>query len=176
MNVPIRNLVALHQPDVKFVIDCGGYIGEYTDEILKRFDCKVLLFEPIPEYAEICRDKFKDKNVEIIQKAVGKDGQLEISKLGISSSQFRGGEMVKVESVSLVPFIKDVDILKLNCEGGEFDVIEDLDGHDLLKDIKEILVQFHKFKNINNYRNILSKTHSRTYSHKWDLWIKKQNV
>lgn len=175
MNVSIKSLVELHQPNINSVIDCGGYIGKYTEEILERFNCQVILFEPIPEYAEVCRKKFKDnKNVEVIQKAVGKDGEIGIFKKGESSSQFRNGEKTMVESISLVPFIKNVDILKLNCEGGEYEVLRDLDEHNLLKDIKEILVQFHEIgEDIEYYRKLLSKTHKQIYSFKWDLWIKQ---
>lgn len=173
MKVYLKDLVALHQPTNGLVIDCGGYLGKYTEEILKRFDCRVILFEPIPEYAEICRNKFKDKNVEIIAKAVGKDGEVEISKEGESSSQFGNKEKIKVPSVSLIPFIRNVDILKLNCEGAEFEIIRDLDEHNFIKDIKEILVQFHRnVEDPENCRKILNKTHKLIYDFKWDLWIK----
>jgi FkbM family methyltransferase len=174
MKINIEDIAAFHQRPKGLVIDCGGYLGKYTEAILSRFDCRVILFEPIPEYAEICRNKFKDKNVEVIQKAVGKDGEIEISKLGESSSQFKSGEKINVESVSLVPFIRNVDILKLNCEGGEYEVLKDLNEHNLLKDIKEILIQFHKIgEDIDFYRKLLSKTHQQVYCFKWDLWVKK---
>ena len=175
MKINIEDIVAFHQRPKGLVIDCGGYLGKYTEAILSRFpDCRVILFEPIPEYAEVCRDKFRGKNVEVIQKAVGKDGRIKIAKQGEGSTQFQDwGVMAEVESVSLVPFIKDVDILKLNCEGGEYEVLKDLDEHNLLKDIKEILVQFHKVgEDIDFYRKLLSKTHRQGYCFKWDLWIK----
>lgn len=174
MKVSIKGLVALHQPTNNWVIDCGGYLGEYTEEILKKFDCNVILFEPIPEYAEVCRNKFKDKKVVVIEKAVGEEGTIRISKNKNSSSQFGDGEKIEVESISLNPLIRNIDILKLNCEGAEFEIIKRLNEDNLLKDVKEILVQFHKWvEDPEKSREILSKTHRRIYSFKWDLWVKK---
>jgi FkbM family methyltransferase len=42
------------------VFDIGAYKGDFTDDIVKLFDCYVYLFEPVPQYFNYCKDRFKN--------------------------------------------------------------------------------------------------------------------
>ena len=57
----------LNKEDTAIIL--GGYKGESATKIL-RYDCKVIIFEPVPEYARILIDRFKDKKVDVIERAV----------------------------------------------------------------------------------------------------------
>ena len=185
MNLALSKLVDLHRPP-QLVYDVGGYLGNYTQEILKRFDCKVVLFEPIAEYAQICLNKFiHDDRVIVIQAAAWIDNEgTFVYKKGLGSSQFKA--LVKTDDGETVPTISLAeyltvngvpDILKLNCEGAEYALLNSLREGGLLHVIKEVLVQFHK---IDNYRRLyeeikaeMFKTHDLVYSFKhWCLWQK----
>jgi hypothetical protein len=36
------------------VMDLGGYIGNFTESIYSRYNCKVMVFEPVNRYYNIC--------------------------------------------------------------------------------------------------------------------------
>ena len=50
-----------------------------------------------------------------------------------------------------------IDLLKMDIEGAEFAVIEELDKHNKLKFIKNIVMEFHPWagKNYNNFAKML---------------------
>lgn len=159
------------------VIDCGGYLGDYTQEIVDKFDCSVVIFEPVPSSASACEERFADNDrVRVFPFAVGDvAGKRELYLNGESSSFFKSSEKTKkVQVIRLAGFLlgKKVDCLKLNCEGSEYEVLQDLYNEDMLKDIKEILVQFHRIGKIKiwSFRRLLDKTHHHIPCTKWDLW------
>lgn len=159
-------------PDSK-VIDIGGYTGDYTQEIVKRFDCYVWVFEPNPQYADICRKRFdSNKKIKIIEKAIGTD-TLYLNKFSSSLDKnwAKSDKEIKVvrtkwNDLHIIP-----DLLKINCEGGEYEALEE--DFSL---VSEILVQFHKIdgykEKIKKAKEKLSLTHKLIFSKKWDLWQK----
>jgi FkbM family methyltransferase len=165
------------------VIDCGGYIGDYTAEILLRYGCKVILFEPCPTFYEQCRERFKDdKRVTVLSQGLGRENgfkKLYVNKdaTSVFKDWAKSDEVFDVEIIKLSEFIKDkkIDCLKLNCEGSEYEIIDELYKSGKIRDINEILVQFHKIKGFNKkfQRQYLSETHELVFHYKWDLWKRK---
>ena len=185
MNVYLKDLVALHD-NPKFVVDVGGYLGDYASEVYKQFQSNVLIFEPLTDYADICSDRFTNNpNIKIIRMALGgSKGEAVIYKSKEASSLFQGLAMKGVEDgQEVVPAGKlsdfmrdDVDVLKLNCEGGEYEILYDLIETGWLPKIPEILIQFHRMKShrdmFSELQEQLSKTHELTKLEKWQLWKK----
>ena len=73
--------------------------------------------------------------------------------------------------------IEFIDLMKINIEGGEYDVLNDLIQSNTIKKIKNIQVQFHKFvnKSKTKRKKIIKKlklTHHRTYCYYfvWENW------
>jgi len=67
------------------------------------------------------------------------------------------------------------DVVKINCEGAEYAIIDDLDRSGWLGNIPEIFIQHHKIKDWEElYKTMaekLSKTHKLTNQIKtWQLW------
>ena len=183
MKVFHKDIVA-HHSQPRFVIDVGGYLGDYTSEIYNKFLCSILIFEPIAEYAEICRKRFElNPNIKVVQMALGGvKGQATIYKSKLSSSVFRElakGNNEEVVQVGLLSEFmnNEVDLVKLNCEGAEYDIIYELIKTGWLPKIPEILIQFHGIKNYKvigeELRLELAKTHKLTFKIKtWELWKK----
>lgn len=183
MKVKIKTLIDLHK-NPKSVIDIGGYLGDYSSELYKKFSCPILIFEPLKEYAEICRNRFKDnKNIKVVQMALGGfNGESVIYKSEISSSMYQGlshSNDIETVSVGLLSdfMTNDVNLVKLNCEGSEYEILQDLIRTGWLPKIEELLIQFHRLK---SYRGIgkfirveLAKTHELIFNTKWQLWRKK---
>ena len=67
--------------------------------------------------------------------------------------------------------------MKINIEGGEYSLLEDLISNRLVANIKDIQVQFHTFapnalERMKNIQMELSKTHHLTYNYPfvWENW------
>lgn len=205
MKESLENLIKLHFLDENsFVVDCGAYKGDYTALIRQKFDCKVLFLEPQSLFFEQCSSRFLgDACVFGIQAALSdKSEETDLYLNEESSSLFKewagSEESVGVNELrvtDLIDFIHSksfhkISALKLNCEGAEYQIIKDLDFSDNLRNIDEILVQFHKLnkklkneptiyfpdyqKKYKEVTGILSKTHN-IYNSKWEFWRIKGN-
>lgn len=191
MKLTLDDLVGLHTLDKScLVVDVGGYNGEYAEKIRKKFDCSVLIFEPSYPFYENLLNTFKnDVNVTIENKAIShlKNPELYLNQDGTTlykswylKNKRNEESIIGVDAVKASERFKGliIDVLKLNCEGSEYDIIADLYECDMLEDIQEILVQFHKVSElIGHYKecqDFLSQTHERTYNQKWQLWKKQK--
>lgn len=161
------------------VLDIGGYYGDFAFEINKRYSSKVLVFEPHPVYFEKCRERFKN-NTDITVYNFGlsdKNETLELSNNGDSSSFILTKHQNSI-SCSLREFssvykelkLKEVDLIKLNIEGGEFQVLNNIHQQVGFDNFKNIQVQFHNFvPNAKEKRETLIqeilKSHHPTFSY-----------
>ena len=75
-----------------------------------------------------------------------------------------------------------MNLMKINIEGGEYDLLEDLIASDYIEKIENVQVQFHTFVEHSAERMLrihkaLSNTHYRTYQYEfvWENWTQKQN-
>ena len=92
-------------------------------------------------------------------------------------------ELIEIKSIS--EFIESnkiqrIDLLKLNIEGGEYDLIEELIDTNWIININDIQVQFHDFvpnatKRLIKLREKLEITHYLTYEYEfvWENWRKR---
>tara|TARA_Y100001963_G_C6690432_1_gene404366 strand:- start:355 stop:1068 length:714 start_codon:yes stop_codon:yes gene_type:complete len=163
----------------KIFIDGGANNGCSTNKFIKRFpnadDYEIYMFEANPksctEHIEKVIDKYPDRNITYIPKAIwiNEDG-VEIfndKKCGGSNNIFKAnktGETYKVESVHLSEWIKsnfskdDYIVLKLDVEGAEYGIVEDLYKNDILSYINEAHGELHGIKknfNINDDLKLL---------------------
>lgn len=189
MSLKLDNLVELHDlSQSSFVVDVGGYLGDYSQKVLDKFDCSILIFEPHPVmYEHLLKRFIKAVNVSIENKALTRIGVPELYQNLDGSTLYESwykknqrinDEKLQVQGILASKRLKglSIDVLKLNCEGSEYDIIEDLHEHGMLKDIDELLIQFHKVPELlPHYRkciDFLSKTHEKVFNHKWQLWKK----
>jgi len=55
------------------IFDCGGFKGEYTDDIIHKYNCNVYIYEPIKEFSDRLINKYKNnKKIHVINKAIYK--------------------------------------------------------------------------------------------------------
>ena len=86
-------------------------------------------------------------------------------------------KMQKTSEFFAVHQIDLIDLMKINIEGGEYDLLDHLITSNLVSRIKNIQVQFHDFipdanSRMKNIQNELAKTHELTYQYKfvWENW------
>ncbi len=119
-------------------------------------DCKLISFEPYKVAYELLEDNIRSNNLEQIQlidKAVyNRIGSIEIyydpnnpGALAISALKERmPGVSKKVESVLLSDYInEEIDFLKIDVEGAEDLILEDLHSKNRLSLIDEMVIEYH---------------------------------
>jgi len=171
-----------------FVMDLGGYKGQWASDIYARYNCRVLVFEPVKLFAEKIEERFKkNPRVQVFCLALGKNrGQEVIALSGNGSSVYRNGQVIEtIEIEDVVEFfdkhnIKSVDLMKVNIEGGEYELLPRLLESGLVKRIKHIQIQFHDVGPdsemcMGKICRELEKTHRPTYQYKfvWENWVRR---
>lgn len=167
------------------VFDLGGFEGEWAAAIYNKYRSHVLVFEPVESFHNAIADRFSD--VEKVQPYMfGLSAVSAVQKIfvaGDGSSQFTGdGETVSLRLVNFDEFMKSVqihkiDLIKINIEGGEYDLLDYLVRSEWIKKINNLQIQFHNF--VSNargrreqIRNALAATHEITYDYSfvWENW------
>ena len=172
------------------VFDLGGYVGDFAQAINEKYGCKVYLFEPHPQFYEVCKQRFAD-NDKVIPLNYGlsdEDGEFLLSD-SVDGSSFlnpnhagKGSFSCKIKEVLGVLDelgIKTIDLMKINIEGGEYPLLTHLAHKNRLALVSEYQIQFHDFipqaiSIRNNIIEALSQTHQRTwcYVFVWENWKK----
>ena len=170
------------------VFDLGGYQGQWSSDIYSSYLCRIYVFEPVRRFADEIEQRFVLNNdISVYQFGLSNASkQLHISIDSDSSSVFTvGRDTEEVELISAIEFfqehqIQHIDLMKINIEGGEYDLLEHLIEFDLIKSIRNLQIQFHDFipnasKRMHLIQNNLSKTHSLTYQFPfvWENWERK---
>jgi FkbM family methyltransferase len=171
------------------VIDLGGYDGQWTSDLFSRYLNSVYLFEPIPTFAEKIAHRFEaNTKIKVYPYGIGDHARTDQMSLnGTGSSLLRRkpqeGTSVRIEDAAKLLHICGIsrcDLLKINIEGGEYEVLPRLIETGVISAIDNILIQFHNFETdslekMNTIQAELSKTHERTWSYTWvwENWKRK---
>jgi FkbM family methyltransferase len=150
----------VHPGDI--VVDVGGCIGMFTCLALDSGASKVFTVEPNPSLAKTILKNAsihifnkKDSPVTIINKAIGTDSTyfkhiygnkyMNSNDIGaeLTEEEFNALELISFKEFIKQYDIKHIDYLKIDCEGGEFDILtaENLDF--IKNNVKHIAVEFH---------------------------------
>lgn len=176
------------------VFDLGGYVGDFADEICKRYGCRVYVFEPHPRFYDKCVARFKSNpNILVFNYGVSDvDGQLTLTDSinGSSFLQERKGETTEIVcnvrdffSVINELDIEHIDLMKINIEGGEFPLMEHIAKQGRLSLTNNYQIQFHNFvTNATERRNsivgALEQYHKRTWCYEfvWENWERVPDI
>ena len=172
------------------VFDLGGYEGDWSAKIIEKYNCSAYIFEPVNEYYKKIVERFKD-NKKVFVFNIGlsdKNGNIDIFYNGDSSSMvFKTSTSERIEIRNICDFldeikIKKIDVIKINIEGAEFDLLNEVIKKNYQTKFDNIQVQFHKmFDDSHEKRDIirkkLSETHQLTYDYTfvWENWKIKKN-
>lgn len=174
------------------VWDLGGYLGDYTYQIRMKYNSKVYLFEPIPKFYESCSQRFQnDQNVVCLPFGLSNHTGESLMNENDDKSSFEkpndntsNNVIARLESVTETfenLGTNQIDLLKINIEGGEYDVLEALLNAKLMTRIRFLQVQFHKYApqsavRRSRIRNDLSLTHREMWNYPfvWESWELKE--
>lgn len=137
-----------------FIIDCGSHIGMsilYFKRLYPR--AQIIGFEPAPDTFRLLTENIQQnalKDITVFNKAVGnKEEKMKFfGDDSLTASLLEGRETKKsateVDVVRLSNYIdRTVDFLKLDVEGAEGMVLEDLDSSKKLPLIKQMIIEYH---------------------------------
>jgi FkbM family methyltransferase len=173
------------------VLDVGGYEGQWASDIFSKYCCTIHIFEPVIEFGDKIERRFS-RNKKIFVHKFGLSNHSKKASMLLAqdgSSLFKQGkEMVEVDLVRAEDFmrkssIQNIDLMKINIEGEEYDLLEHLIDTGFVKHIKNIQVQFHDFvpnaeQRMRRIQQRLQQTHSLTYQYLfvWENWKLNDNV
>lgn len=170
------------------VFDLGGYEGQWTSDIYSRYNCNIYVFEVLNEFYDIIKIRFaRNQKIKVFPFGLANADKTEkISVMADKTSMFREGsnskEIKLVEASGFIEknSISKIDLMKINIEGGEFDLLSHLLDTGQAEKIVNIQVQFHDIipnaeARMREIQQRLSKTHRLTYQYKfvWENWLLK---
>lgn len=171
-------------PAKSVVFDIGGFEGQWASDIYSMYKPNIYIFEPVVEFANNISKRFiNNPDIKIFPFGLSnKDLKTKISLSSDSTSIYKKGNEIDIVLKDITNFIKenkinDISLLKINIEGGEYDVLQRLIDTGLIKMIHNIQIQFHDFvpeatERMTSIRSDLSKTHKLTYQYDfvWENW------
>jgi FkbM family methyltransferase len=148
------------------VVDVGAYIGQWSKKIADRYGSTVFAFEPMDAGLKKMRQVLAaypnvhiydyglsdgDQNATMALAGPGSSIYSETSRVGFAKVKIR--DVVDVlDELGLTR----IDLLKVNIEGGEYDLFDRLIEAGWLRRIDQILIQFHEW-------------HPKAYYRRWHI-------
>jgi len=182
-----RYTYSLNQNSIVF--DMGGYEGSWSAEIYNRYHCKIKIFEPVKAFSEAIEKRFfKNTDIEVYPFGLSDKTETVVISLDKNGSSLftKSSDTEKVRMIKASDFfqknnITHIDLMKINIEGGEYPLLEDLLQNGLTKNIKNLQIQFHHFApngiaRMKKIQEALTKTHVLTYHYPlvWENWTLKK--
>jgi len=129
------------------VVDVGGNVGLFSLVARHHFPgAKIFAYEPNPFIGSYIRQNLSKLSVEIHQEAVGaRHGSIKLNLGGNSLhstvTEDPEGEIPMVDFDTVVDRAGGtIDLLKLDCEGGEWDILESSAS---IEKVKNLAMEFH---------------------------------
>ena len=170
-----RNIYKFESSNLKpIIIDCGVNIGLSIIIFKKMFPNAIIFgFEPDPIIHRVASDNIvnaKLENVTIYNEAVWiEDTTLSFYQEGSAGGRLFSGEghkTIQVKTFDLKNIInQDIDFLKIDIEGAEYDIISDLGNN--LSFVRNIFIEYHSKiaqpQKLNEILSILSRNNFRYF-------------
>ncbi len=143
--------------DTPKIIDCGANIGMAIFYFKKRYpNCHIKAYEPNPNAFRLLEKNVTQNNLKNVQLFnIGLSDQNGTVDFFLSNDkgtllgsllQERGGEnKISVQAKTLSSLIKDdqIDLIKIDIEGAEIQVIDDLVQAKKIKNCKNYIIEYH---------------------------------
>ncbi len=170
------------------VLDVGGYEGQWASDIYEKYRSNIVIFEPVSEWARKIAERFShNTDIRVYKFGLSNDNKSCPIYLADDSTSVHGsgGNYERIELVKGSEFIQkenmtEIDLMKINIEGGEYELLEDLIETRMIQRVKDIQVQFHECvpnakEKMTKLQARLEKTHYLTYQYEfvWENWRRK---
>ena len=176
------------------ILDVGGYHGDWTQAMLNRYHCRSYVFEPVPDFAGGIKKRFEEHpEVTIFEAGLGAETgkrQMEIEQDASSAYREVGNHLtIDIHYVGICDFLEilssagqktHIDVIKINIEGGEYELLEKICAAGVASCFQSIQVQFHNIPQIHAEERMkriwkeLAKTHRLTWNFRPYVWEKRE--
>jgi FkbM family methyltransferase len=170
------------------VLDVGGYMGDWANSIFEKYGAVIHVFEPVSSFYTSMENRFLT-NLKVTVHHYGlsdssKNVEIALQEDGSSTVRFESDRKERIKLVDIVDFIdkykiEEIDLIKINIEGGEYELLERMFEMDIIKKCKNLQIQFHDFypeskKCRASLREKLRLTHQITYDYYfvWENWVR----
>ncbi len=170
------------------VLDLGGYVGVWAQQVVDKFNCNVYAIEPLTEFYNQMVNKFQSNpKVHLLNVGVATENKKDFIYLGgdSTSSNLENGTKVEVEFRTISRILDEwglaeVDLLQMNIEGDEYSMLESMLKEGSIDRFKNIQVQFHLGieNDIDRHSEICQALKDRSFKSKfsypfvWEGWTK----
>lgn len=166
------------------VLDVGAFNGDWSQKIWDRYRPTIHGFEPAPSgYQAMAKRFYGNEKVNAYEYGLGGgDSDASLALKGPGSSIYDqpgrfGSVDVHIRDVVNVLDeleITDVDLLKVNIEGGEYDLLDRLAESGRLRRMRLVLIQFHEwhpraYQRRRQNRRALQQSHDEVWNYPW-VW------
>jgi FkbM family methyltransferase len=143
-----NNIVRVNQGDV--VVDIGANYGFFVESILSKGPSQIYCYEPAPNvFQRLVTNYSKNNNISFFNTAVSsKNGRInfinDISSASNRISESEDGYEVDTININILieSISKNINFLKIDCEGCEKDIFETITSENIKK-IEKIVVEYH---------------------------------
>lgn len=172
-------------------IDLGGYRGQWASDLFSRFQCRILIFEPVSDFAKNIRKRFEHNDkIRVFECALGASERTELIQIAGAGSSIHKRKRSATQTIQIIDVknwfednaIDSVQLMKINIEGGEFELLERMLDTRLLQMIENIQVQFHNIApdsadRMAAIQHSLRETHHPTYQYPfvWENWTRSSD-
>lgn len=137
------------------VMDIGAHEGWFTEQLNNKFHCKIHAFEPVKVFYDKLCDRFgvgeNNKNIRTWPCAIGAtSGRVEMGVKGDMTGAFcrqpndcEFVDMLDIMEVMTLLNIGRASLAAINCEGGEYDLLERMLDTGIITRFDNISVQMH---------------------------------
>jgi len=132
--------------NVKTIVDVGANQGMFVIAARQFFpDAKIDCYEPNSQLADTLKFNAKQLNATAYMEAVMQhDCKVQLnftgSDLATTASESNEGNVTGSSLATVIKRIGDIDILKLDCEGAEWELLEDTESW---KKISSVTLEYH---------------------------------
>lgn len=171
------------------VLDVGGFRGDFAAEIMARYRSEIYVFEPIAAHNRILSKRFsRNPSIHLFGHALGEsDREITFNVAAEGSSSCRKGnsasEVCRIRNIGEwwhAIGAPRINLMKINIEGGEYELLPAMRACGMLAKIDTLLIQFHCFNSGDDVhrckiREFLAEDFIEEYCQPfvWERWVKR---
>lgn len=173
------NKIEINKDDT--IIDIGANIGVFTLLCLSKGAKKIYSVEPVEKTFEVLnKNTINYNNVKIFNFGLSNfnknaifssNGWSSINSLYSNNDQKIPVTLISAESFFNYIEEENIDIMKIDVEGSEYDIFESISDKNILR-VNKFIMEFHKVdgRNLKDIHNIINRLINLGYFYNGSLW------
>lgn len=175
---------------IKTFIDAGAHLGMFSLELLRQGSNKCYMIEANPKISDILLKNLETPFIKVINKALYKEQKItdfciflndnhHLMNSLVNDNNLTIEEKIQVHTISTNELFNEyveetqIDLFKIDIEGGEYDLFETFSDKNILK-CESFLIEYH-FNKENKILNIINKLKNLNYQISFDKYYQNDS-